>query len=111
MSRLDMALAVAGVCGFPTSNIVAAPASSVNRPARSPADISMDSSRLEGDLGMRLTAFPDALKQMHQAGALEPPYPERNQSEHGLIRPCDCSRHLMDSRRVEREIETNMTAS
>lgn len=76
LSRLEMAQSVAAVCGYSTSAIIAAPASSVQRPVRSPPDISMDSSRIEADLGLKLMAFRAAVRQMHEAGELERPPPK-----------------------------------
>ena len=73
LSRLQMAETVAAVCGYPTDAITAAPASSVQRPVRSPPDISMDSSKIEAELGIKLVAFADAVKQMHEAGELVRP--------------------------------------
>lgn len=67
LSRLDMAQQIAAAWGFSTDAIVSAPASSVQRQVKSPQDISMDSSRLEADLSMKLTAFSDALKQIQQS--------------------------------------------
>ena len=76
LSRLEMAQTVAQVCGYSTDAIIAAPTSSVQRPVRSPPDISMDSSRIEADLDMKLVAFAEAVKQMHEAGQLERPPPK-----------------------------------
>jgi len=70
LSRLDMAETVAKVCDYSTSAIVSAPASSVQRPVKSPADISMNSSRLEAALSMKLMPFSDALKRMQQSKEL-----------------------------------------
>ena len=66
LSRLDMARQVAEVWGLSSEAIVPAPCSSVQRPVRSPADISMDSSRLEDELGVQMTSFREALRQMHE---------------------------------------------
>jgi dTDP-4-dehydrorhamnose reductase len=57
LSRADMADAVAAACGHDARLIVRAPAASVDRGAPSPADISMDSARLEAAVGMALTPF------------------------------------------------------
>ena len=62
LSRVDMARAVAAARGHDAACILAAPAASVDRGVASPADISMDSSRLEGELGWALTPFEDALR-------------------------------------------------
>ena len=67
LSRLDMARQVAEVWGLSSEAIVPAPCSSVQRPVRSPADISMDSSRLEEELGMQMTSFREALRQMYES--------------------------------------------
>ena len=67
LSRLDMARQVAEVWGLSSEVIVPAPCSSVQRPVRSPADISMDSSRLEEELGVQMTSFREALRQMHES--------------------------------------------
>ena len=61
-----MARQVAEVWGLSSETIVPAPCSSVQRPVRSPADISMDSSRLGEELGMQTTSFREALRQMHE---------------------------------------------
>ncbi|EFN51077.1 hypothetical protein CHLNCDRAFT_141448 [Chlorella variabilis] len=58
LSRADMAAAVAAACGYDPALILAAPAASVPRPAPSPADISMDSSRLEA----AMTPFEAAIR-------------------------------------------------
>ena len=76
LSRLEMAQTVAAICRYSTSAIIAAPSSSVHRPVKSPPDISMDSSRIEADLGLKLVAFRDAVKQMHEAGELDRPPPK-----------------------------------
>ena len=78
LSRLEMAQTVADICGYTSDAIIAAPSSTVQRPVRSPPDISMDSSRIEADLDMKLTAFRDAVKQMHEAGELERPLPKED---------------------------------
>ena len=69
LSRLDMARQVAEVWGLPPDGIVPAPCSSTQRPVRSPADISMDSSRLEVEVGVQMTSFREALRQMHETGS------------------------------------------
>ncbi|KAG1679980.1 hypothetical protein FOA52_007044 [Chlamydomonas sp. UWO 241] len=61
LSRADMACAVAAARGLPGDAIVAAPAASVQRGVASPADISMDSSRLAADTDVTPTLFADAL--------------------------------------------------
>ena len=61
LSRVDMARAVAEARGHDPAPILAVPAASVSRPVASPPDISMDSSRVEGELGLRLTPFAQAL--------------------------------------------------
>ena len=76
LSRLEMAQTVAEICGYSSEFIIAAPSSTVQRPVRSPPDISMDSSRIETDLDMKLTTFRAAVKQMHEAGELERPPPK-----------------------------------
>ncbi len=63
LSRVDMARKVACAWGYSPEAIIEAPSSSVNRGVVSPADISMDSSRLEAVLGMRMTPFSAALAQ------------------------------------------------
>lgn len=64
-SRAEMALELAAFLHLdPEGVVLSAPASSVHRPVRSPADISMDSSRLTGALGIQLTPFTDALSQI-----------------------------------------------
>lgn len=63
LSRVDMAAAVAAARGHDPACILRAPASSVDRPVASPADISMDSSRLEEELGIKLTPFDSACLQ------------------------------------------------
>ena len=62
LSRVNMACAVAAARGHDAAYILAAPAASVDRGVASPADISMDSSRLEAELGWALTPFEDALR-------------------------------------------------
>ena len=66
LSRLDMAQQVAEVWGLPSEAIVPAPCSSTERPVKSPADISMDSSRLKHELGVQMTSFREALRHMHE---------------------------------------------
>ena len=66
LSRLDMAQQVAEVWGLPSEAIVPAPCSSVERPVKSPADISMDSSRLEHELGVEMASFREALRHMRK---------------------------------------------
>lgn len=61
LSRVDMAYAVAAARGHGAASIVPAPASSVPRGVVSPADISMNSSKLAGLLGLQLTPFTEAL--------------------------------------------------
>ncbi|OVA14104.1 dTDP-4-dehydrorhamnose reductase [Macleaya cordata] len=62
VSRMQMAEAVATVRGYSTSLIKAVSASSVNRGVNSPADISMDISRLVQTLGITPTPFIDGVK-------------------------------------------------
>ena len=53
-----------------SGKIIAAPSSSVDRGLKSPADISMDISRLKADLNPHLTPFAAAL---HQIGSMSEP--------------------------------------
>lgn len=62
LSRADMAEAVARAHGHDPSLVQRVPAASANRPFPSPADISMDSSRLEAELHLPLTPFNKALE-------------------------------------------------
>lgn len=64
LSRVGMAGAVADALGLGHDNIVAAPSASVSRPFASPADISMDSSALQRDLGLTFRPMAQALAQM-----------------------------------------------
>jgi dTDP-4-dehydrorhamnose reductase len=71
LSRSGMAEAVAEVRGHNPGCIVRVSGASVPRPAPSPADISMDSSRLEGQVGFRMTPFKDALREIFALGGKE----------------------------------------
>ncbi|CAN1308660.1 Methionine adenosyltransferase 2 subunit beta [Linum perenne] len=62
VSRVEMAAAVALVRGHDTCLIKSVSASSVDRGVRSPADISMDVSKLVQELGIRPTTFKDGVK-------------------------------------------------
>ena len=62
LSRVDMALAVAAARGYDAALVLPAPAASVDRGVASPADISMDSSRLWQSLGLQPLALTDALR-------------------------------------------------
>lgn len=64
LSRVDMAVKVAEAWNYSPDVIISAPSSSVNRGVPSPADISMTSEKLETELGLSLTPFSDALKQI-----------------------------------------------
>ncbi|MCL7046614.1 hypothetical protein MKW94_027391 [Papaver nudicaule] len=62
LSRLQMAEAVATVRGYSTSLLKRVSASSVNRGVNSPADISMDISKLAQTLGMQPTPYLDGVR-------------------------------------------------
>lgn len=62
LSRADMGDAVAALRGHPRANVRRVPAASVSRPVPSPADISMDSSRAQTELGLTLTPFAEAVR-------------------------------------------------
>ncbi|CAN0824740.1 Methionine adenosyltransferase 2 subunit beta [Linum grandiflorum] len=62
LSRVEMAEVVADVIGHDTCLIKRVSASSVDRGVRSPADISMDVSKLVKELGIRPTPFKDGVK-------------------------------------------------
>lgn len=65
LSRAEMAFELAAFLRLDAQGVVlAAPAASVPRPVPSPADISMDSSRLVSALALQLTPFVDALAQI-----------------------------------------------
>ena len=57
VSRVDMARITARVFGLSDANVVEAASASVERPAPSPADISMDSNALERETGVRAMTF------------------------------------------------------
>ena len=54
--------ALAAARGYPRSRVRRVPSASVPRPVASPADISVDVSRVQAELGLRLTPFPEALR-------------------------------------------------
>lgn len=62
LSRAEMAEAVADYRGYDRSLIKPVSASSINRGVKSPADISMDISRLIQVLGINPISFKDAVK-------------------------------------------------
>ncbi|KAI3833633.1 hypothetical protein MKW92_043072 [Papaver armeniacum] len=62
LSRLQMAEAVATVRGYNTSLLKPVSASSVNRGVNSPADISMDISKLSQTLGIKPTPYLDGVR-------------------------------------------------
>ena len=65
LSRADMAYQLATYLGIDAEGaVIAAPAASVSRGVTSPADISMNSSRLVSVLDLVLTPFLDALAQI-----------------------------------------------
>lgn len=64
MSRVDMAVTLADARGYDRSAILPGPAASVNRGVASPADISMDVSLLQEELGIRVRTFREALGDM-----------------------------------------------
>jgi len=61
LSRVDMAMALAKVKHYDTSNIVSASSATVDRGVKSPPDISMDVSRIQSVLGIQLMCFEDAV--------------------------------------------------
>ncbi|GLC50559.1 hypothetical protein PLESTB_000393200 [Pleodorina starrii] len=64
LSRADMARQVADALGCGHGAIASASAASINRGVASPADISMDVSRLAAELGFRTTPFREALREI-----------------------------------------------
>ena len=62
LSRADMGDAVAALRGHARSNVRRVPSASVARPVASPADISMDCSRAQSELGLALTPFTEAVR-------------------------------------------------
>ena len=64
--------AVAAVRGHPRGNVRRVPAASVSRPVASPPDISMDVSRVQDELGLRLTPFAEALRRVFGDDAAAP---------------------------------------
>lgn len=62
LSRADFASAVAEQCGLSTNCIVSVPAASITRAVKSPADISMDSSKLQAILPFQISPCAAALK-------------------------------------------------
>ncbi|MCD9639093.1 hypothetical protein HAX54_023396 [Datura stramonium] len=62
VSRVQMAEAVAHIRGYNLSLIKSVSSSTVNRGVKSPADISMDITRLIQTLNMSPTAFRDGVK-------------------------------------------------
>jgi len=62
LSRADMAEIVSDLCGLDRSLIQRVSALTVNRGVKSPTDISMDSSKIEGFLGRRLTSFKETAR-------------------------------------------------
>ena len=58
LSRADMATKVAEAWDYPTSAIHTAPMACMTRAVTSPADISMDSSRLAADAALWGVCFP-----------------------------------------------------
>jgi nucleoside-diphosphate-sugar epimerase len=68
MNRVDMALAVAAEKGHDPALVLPGSAASVARTCATPADISMDSSAVQRQLGIRLTPFTEALKQIYGDG-------------------------------------------
>ena len=69
MNRVDMALAVAAERGHDPALVLPGSAASVARTCATPADISMDSSAVQRQLGIRLTPFGEALKQIFGSGS------------------------------------------
>ncbi|KAK4788695.1 hypothetical protein SAY86_020014 [Trapa natans] len=69
VSRAQMAETVARVRGYNTSLIKQVSASSVNRGVQSPADISMDISKLVGTLGISPVSFEEGVKLTLEAKA------------------------------------------
>lgn len=70
LSRADMALAVCHACNFSPELVLQVSASSVNRGVKSPADISMNSTKLETFLGRSLTSFDELVRQTFGCGSL-----------------------------------------
>mmetsp|Transcript_50765 Transcript_50765/g.162509 ORF Transcript_50765/g.162509 Transcript_50765/m.162509 type:complete len:206 (-) Transcript_50765:106-723(-) len=64
LSRVDMARAVAAARGHSEAAIQPVPSASVNRGVASPPDISMDVARVQRVLGVRMTPFPEAVKEI-----------------------------------------------
>jgi hypothetical protein len=54
--------ALAAVRGYPRAHVRRVPSASVPRPVASPADISMDVSLIQAELGVALTPFGEALR-------------------------------------------------
>ena len=54
--------AVAALRGHSRANVRRVPSASVSRPVASPADISMDSSLAQTELGLTLTPFAEAVR-------------------------------------------------
>lgn len=59
-----MALAVAAARGYDPALVLPASAASVPRSCATPADISMDVSAVQRELGVAMTPFPDALSRI-----------------------------------------------
>ncbi|EFN51622.1 hypothetical protein CHLNCDRAFT_140037 [Chlorella variabilis] len=68
INRLDMALAVAEVRGHDPALALPGSAAAVARTCATPADISMDTSAVEAVLGVRMTPFTEALRQIFGGG-------------------------------------------
>ena len=64
LSRADMGDALVAVRGYPRDRVVRVPCSSVVRDPPSPQDISMDVQRVQRVLGIRLTPFGEALREI-----------------------------------------------
>ena len=81
LSRVDMARAVAEAWGRNPAAIRAAPAASVSRDVAVPRDISMNISCVTATVGIRMTAFADALAQMSPAPAGSLPHGNVRQAQ------------------------------
>ncbi|KAI7843840.1 hypothetical protein COHA_002393 [Chlorella ohadii] len=67
INRVDMALALCRVRGYDLQLVQPGSAASVPRTCATPADISMDTSRLQAVLGVQPTPFEEALRQIFAA--------------------------------------------
>ncbi|KAL4421753.1 hypothetical protein ABPG77_009736 [Micractinium sp. CCAP 211/92] len=68
INRVDMALAVAQARGHDPKLVLPGSAASVPRTCATPEDISMDCSKLEQELGLKLTPLAQALQQVFSSG-------------------------------------------